>query len=153
MNLFEPIEVRRGVYAISTDNQKLDVDALHAALSQAYWARGRPRVVQERALAHSLNFGLYHQNRLVGFARVVSDFATFAYLADVYVDAGHQGQGLGKWLVQTVLDHPELQNLRRWLLATQDAHGLYAQFGFKPLDHPERFMHRFQPYPPPEQNT
>jgi GNAT superfamily N-acetyltransferase len=134
------ITVDRGEYSISTDAARLQPLAIHAFLSQAYWSVGLPMAVLERALAHSLCFGLFHGNAQVGLARVVSDRATFAYLADVYVLPEHRGQGLSKWLVHTVLAHPELQGLRRFLLATRDAHGLYAQHGFQPLRSPDRMM-------------
>ena len=133
-------ERQRGDYTISTDPARLDVTAIHAFLSRSYWAAGVPRSVVERALAHSLCFGLYHGTAQVGLARVISDRATFAYLADVYVLEAHRGQGLSKWLMETLCAHEDLQGLRRFLLATKDAHGLYAQFGFKPLHWPERVM-------------
>ena len=127
-------------YEISTDRDRLDLDYLHAFLSESYWSPGIPRETLERAIAGSLCFGLYApEGEPAGFARVVSDRATFAYLADVFVDPGHRGRGLGVWLVETVLAHPELQGLRRWSLATADAHGLYERFGFtapsRPQDH------------------
>ena len=134
------MERQRGDYAISTDPARLDIAAIHAFLSRSYWAAGVPRSVVVRALAHSLCFGLYHGTAQVGLARVISDRATFAYLADVYVLEAHRGQGLSKWLMETLCAHEDLQGLRRFLLATKDAHGLYAQFGFKPLHWPERVM-------------
>jgi GNAT superfamily N-acetyltransferase len=153
VNLFDPIEFERDEFTISTDTQKLNVDAVYEFLTETYWAKGRPRELVERSIKHSLNFGLYHGDEQIGFARVVSDFATFAYLGDVYVTEDYQGRGLGKWLVQTVLDHPKLQNLRRWMLATLDAHELYAQFGFEPLADPKRFMNIFKPYQDPNHPT
>ena len=134
------MDFQRGDYAISSDPARLDVTAIHAFLSRSYWAAGVPRAVVARALAHSLCFGLYHGAAQVGLARVITDRATFAYLADVYVLEAHRGQGLSKWLIQTLLAHEELQGLRRFLLATKDAHGLYARFDFKPLHWPERLM-------------
>ena len=120
-------------FEISTDPARLDLDYLHAFLSESYWSPGIPRETVARAVANSLCFGLYAPDGApAGFARVVSDHATFAYLADVFVDAAHRGRGLGVWLVETVLAHPELQGLRRWALATADAHALYARFGFAP---------------------
>jgi GNAT superfamily N-acetyltransferase len=136
-------------YAISTDLGKLDVDAIYAYLSQSYWAAGRPREVIVKSLAHSLNFGLYHQEQMrqqqVGLVRVITDYATFAYVCDVYVLEAHRKQGLSKWLMSCVKAHPDLQGIRRWLLVTRDAHGLYAQFGFTPLENPSRWMAIFEP--------
>jgi GNAT superfamily N-acetyltransferase len=126
---------------ISTDRSRLDLDLIHHYLSEeSYWARGRSRDEIERSIEHSIPFGAYRDGRQVGFARVVSDRATFAWLADVFVLPSDRGQGVGKRLVQTVLEHPELGPMRRWLLATADAHGLYRRFGFEELRGPERFM-------------
>ena len=127
---------------ISTDPARLDVDVIHRFLAEeSYWARGRTREVVERTIAHSLCFGVYLEERQVGYARVVTDFATFAWLADVFILDEFRGRGYGKVLVQAVVDHPDLQGLGRILLATKDAHGLYAQFGFTPVP-PDRFMER-----------
>ena len=134
------INVERGAYRIDTDPASLDMAAVHAYLTRSYWSPGIGFERVQRAAANSLCFGLFHGAEQVGFARVVTDKTTFAYLADVYVLEAHRGQGLSKWLVQTILAHPELQGLRRFLLATADAHGLYAQFGFEPLAKPERMM-------------
>lgn len=137
-------EWSRGEFTISTDPQRLDLDIIHEFLStEAYWARGRSKECVERSIRNSLNFGLYHEDRQIGFARVVTDRATFAWLADVFVLPDFRKQGLSKWLMEVISAHPEMQGLRRWILATQDAHGLYRQFGFEPLNAPERFMHRF----------
>jgi GNAT superfamily N-acetyltransferase len=131
----------RGDYSISTDPGSMDVEAVHAYLSRSYWARGIPTEVVSRAIRGSLCFALlYKGNEQVGFARVVTDRATFAYLADVYVLEGHRGHGLARWLIDVVLAHPDLQGLRRFLLGTRDAHGLYTKLGFTPLAHPEYFM-------------
>ena len=128
-------------YEISTDPARLDVDAVHGFLRTAYWSPGIPRAVVQRAIAHSLCFGLYDAaGRQAGFARVVSDRATYAYLADVFVLPEHRGRGLGVWLVQTILEHPELQGLRRWALATADAHDLYRRFGFATPHDPSLHM-------------
>jgi GNAT superfamily N-acetyltransferase len=134
-------------YEISTDPARPDVAQIHRWLSQeSYWAKGVPRDVVERSLAHSLNFGIHHaHDGQVGFARVITDRATFAYLADVFVLEAHRGKGLSKLLMAAVMAHSDLQDLRRWLLATWDAHGLYAQFGFTPLEKPERIMERVDP--------
>jgi GNAT superfamily N-acetyltransferase len=135
------VEETRGDYSISTDPARLDLDAIHAYLtSHSYWAEGISRELVVKALAHSLCFGVYHGRAQVGFGRVITDTATFAYLSDVYVLEAHRGRGLGKWLMATIVAHPDLQGLRRFSLATRDAQGLYAQFGFTPLRHPERHM-------------
>ena len=134
------MEWQRGEYLISTDPARVDIDSVHRFLSdEAYWSPGVPEDVVRRAIAGSIVFGLYHGSEQVGLARVVSDRATFAWLCDVYVLKEHRDHGLGKWLMECVKAHPDLQGLRRWLLATRDAHGLYKQFGFEPVD-PERFM-------------
>jgi GNAT superfamily N-acetyltransferase len=135
-----PFETRRGKYLISTDRGKLDVAAIHAYLTTSYWSSGIPLAVVEKAIRGSLCFGLFHGREQVGLARVITDGATYAYLCDVYILEQHRGQDLGKWLMQTVLSHPELQGLRRFTLATRDAHGLYSQFGFEPLADPARHM-------------
>ena len=142
----ELMELRRGEFSISTDGQKLDVDAIQAFLeNDSYWAQTRTREQTETAIANSICFGLYHGERQIGFARVVSDRATFAYIGDVYVLDEFRGHGLSKWLMETIISHPELQGLRRWVLATRDAHGLYEKYGFHELVHPERWMERPAP--------
>ena len=138
---------RVNTYDISTDPSRLQLDAVHAYLTRSYWSPGVPREVVARAAANSLCFGIYLGDAQVGYARVVTDKATFAYLADVYVLEAHRGQGLSKRLVETIQAHPDLQGLRRFMLATADAHGLYAQFGFKPLGRPERMMEIVDPDP------
>ena len=125
---------------ISTDPARLDIDVIHGFLRTSYWAEGRRRSVVERAIRNSLCFGVYVGERQVAFARVVSDRAVFAYLMDVFVIPEYRGRGISKALMRAVLDHPDLQNLRTFLLATHDAHGLYEQFGFRPLAQPERWM-------------
>ena len=128
-------------YEISTDPARLDLDVIHRYLSEeSYWARGVPRAVVARALNNSVCFGLYYSGEQAGLARVVTDRATFALVADVFVLEGHRGLGLSKCLMQSIMTHPALQGLRRHLLLTSDAHGLYSQFGFQPLSAPERFM-------------
>ena len=131
---------RVNTYEISTDPSRLQLDPIHAYLTRSYWSPGIPKDVVARAIANSMCFGIYLGDVQVGFARVVTDKSSFAYLADVYVLEEHRGQGLSKRLVETIQAHPDLQGLRRFLLATRDAHGLYAQFGFKPLAAPERVM-------------
>ncbi|MEI7642948.1 MAG: GNAT family N-acetyltransferase [Chloroflexales bacterium] len=136
-------EARQGAYLISTDPTRLNLDAVHAGLNRTYWAAGRSRAVVAQALAHSLCFGLYHTDAQVGLARVVTDHTTFAWLCDVYILEDHRGAELGKWLIATVLSHPDLRAIRRIMLATRDAHGLYQRYGFRPLDVPEQWMERF----------
>jgi GNAT superfamily N-acetyltransferase len=127
-------------FEISTDRARLDVALVHEFLRTSYWAEGRQRSVVERSIEHSLCFGVYHFGRQVAFARVVSDRAVFAYLMDVFVVPEFRGRGISKALMRAVLDHPDLQNLRLFLLATRDAHALYERFGFRPLAEPERMM-------------
>ena len=127
-------------FDISTDQSRLDIAVVHDFLTHSYWANGRPRSVVERSIKNSLCFGVYRNGRQVAFARVVSDRAVFAYLMDVFVVPAFRGQGISKGLIRAVLDHPDLQNLRLFLLGTKDAHGLYERFGFRPLPEPERMM-------------
>jgi len=135
------VEYRRGEFLISTDPARLDLDVIHEFLTNCYWAKGIPRNVVARSIEHALCFGVYDgSGAQVGFARVVSDFATVAYLGDVFVLESHRGHGLGKWLMECIMQHPALQDLRRWILLTRDAHGLYSQFGFTPVKAPERYM-------------
>ena len=141
--MFETFQ--RGEYSVSTDSSRLNLDAIHAYLVRAYWCEGIPRQTLERAIANSLCFGLFHGIEQVGLARVITDSATYAYLCDVYVLEGHRGKGLAKWLMECVMTHPALQNLRRFSLATRDAHGLYRQFGFRQLSKPESKMEILRP--------
>jgi len=137
---------RRGPYFLSTEPGLLDVSLIHKFLSeQSYWAPGIPREVVERSLANSLCFGLFHESQQIGFARVVTDRATFAWLGDVFVLDEFRGEGLGKWMIEALLKHPDLQGLRRILLGTRDAHSLYARFGFTPLAEPSRFLDIHRP--------
>jgi GNAT superfamily N-acetyltransferase len=139
-------EWRKGEYTVSDDRARLDMDVIYDFLNESsYWARGRSRERVERCVAHSLPFGVYRDGRQVGFARVVTDYATFAWLADVFVLEEHRGRGLSKWLMEVILGHPELQGFRRWVLATKDAHELYRKFGFIDLHRPERWMERPDP--------
>jgi len=136
-------------FKISTDQSLLDFEMIYKYLSEgSYWARDVPAETVRKALANSFCFGIYKQNAQVGLARVITDKATFAYICDVFVLPGFRGLGLSKWLLQTIAEHPELQGLRRWALATADAHGLYSQFGFTPLTRPERWMEKLKPYQP-----
>jgi len=129
----DSFEVQDGDYLITTDASRLDVDVIYNYLSQSYWAAGIPRHIVEKSIDNSLCFGVFHQGAQVGFARLITDKATFAYLADVFILPGYRGKGLSKLLMEVIHSHPELQNLRRWMLATRDAHGLYSQFGWQPL--------------------
>ena len=138
--MLQLLETHRDQFAISTDPARLDVDAIADMLSRAYWAQGRTREVIARYLQHSLAFGLYDGSRQIGLARVISDYTTFAWLCDVFIHEDYRGRGLGKWLMETIHSHPDLQGLKRWMLATNDAHGLYSQFGWVPLEPPERWM-------------
>jgi len=133
-------------YDVSADKQRLDVATIHGYLTKSYWSPGVPRAIVERAIEGSLCFGVFLQGRQVGFARVVTDKATFAYLADVFILEPHRGKGLSKRLMQFVFAHPDLQELRRFMLATNDAHGLYEQFGFTELSNPAHFMELHRPH-------
>ena len=134
-------EVRHEDVLISDDRALLDRALIHRFLSErTYWAPGVPREIVERAIDHSLCFGVYRESAQIGFARVVTDFATFAWLADVFILEEERGKGLSKKLVAAIQAHPKLEGLRRFMLGTRDAHGLYAQFGFEPIKYPERFM-------------
>jgi N-acetylglutamate synthase-like GNAT family acetyltransferase len=141
----EIAEHRKGEFVISTDEERIDLDIVHGFLRESYWAQGIPREVMARAIKNSLCFGVYSDGKQIGFARVVSDFATYAYIGDVFVVESYRGHGLGKWLMECIVGHPRLQGLRRWTLLTRDAHGLYTQFGFTPLRKPERYMERHDP--------
>jgi len=132
-------------YLVSTDKSKIDVETVHHFLSRSYWAENIPLDVVRKSIENSLCFGMYHEEKLVGFARAISDFATFAYLADVFILPEERGKGLSKWLIGIILEHPQLQGLRRFTLATRDAHSLYAQFGFSLFDKPERWMQKHDP--------
>jgi GNAT superfamily N-acetyltransferase len=139
-------EQRRDHYVISTDQSRLDLKVIHDFLTNSsYWATGRSLETVKRSVENSLSFGLYENERQIGFARVVTDYATFAWLADVFVLDEFRGRGLGTWLVEVILSHPELQGFRRWTLATKDAHALYRRFGFSELKRPERWMERHDP--------
>ena len=137
-----PTEWKRGDYAISCDPKRLDLGVVHGFLRTSYWAQNVSEEVVRRSIEHSLCFGVYDRESQVGFARVITDRATFAYLADVFIVEQHRGHGLGTWLIETIVSHPELSGLRRWILVTRDAHDLYRKFGFMELQNPERFMER-----------
>ena len=141
------MERRQDGFVVSDDPSRVDLDVVHSYLVRSYWSADIPRYIVERAVANSMCFGVYEEasGKQVGFARVITDRATFAWLADVFVLEKYRGRGLSKLLMSTIVDHPDLQLLRRWTLATKDAHGLYAQFGFTPLEDPTRFMVRRNP--------
>jgi GNAT superfamily N-acetyltransferase len=156
-NPTEIVEHRRGEFVVSTDPARLDLDLIHNFLTNCYWAKGIPKDVVARSIEHSLCFGIYDESSKtspavpkprsvqVGFARVISDFSTIAYLGDVFVLESRRGRGLGKWMVECIMRHPALQGLRRWILLTRDAHQLYAKVGFTPLRGPERYMELHRP--------
>lgn len=140
------MEFKLDELVISTDKSLLDIDAIHRFLAEdSYWARERTLEQTKTAIENSICFGLYSDGRLIGFARVVTDRATFAYIGDVFVIDEFRGRGLSKWLMEVIISHPELQGLRRWVLATRDAHSLYEKFGFHELVHPDRWMERPAP--------
>lgn len=135
----------RDTFTVTCDPAKLDHAVIAQFLASSYWAKGIPSATVEKSLQNSLCFAVLDGDRQIGFARVITDRATIAYLADVFILPENRGKGLAKWLMECVLSHPDLQGLRRWMLATLDAHGLYEQFGFAPLKRPERFMERHNP--------
>ncbi len=131
---------RRKDLLISTNSRLLHIDTMHQFLKESYWAKGIPKHTLQRAIRGSLNFGVYENGKQVGFARVVSDLATYGYLADVFILESHRGRGLSKWLTECIMSHPSLQGFRRWQLSTMDAHGLYEKVGFQAPSHPDRLM-------------
>jgi GNAT superfamily N-acetyltransferase len=138
-------EWTRDEFVISTDRTRLDLQLVHAYLSTSYWAAGMPRAILERAIANSVAFGIYHDGRQVGFARAISDLATYAYLSDVFVIEAYRGRGLSTWLMECILDHPDLQGLRRFALFTRDAQGLYERYGFAPARGSSTYLERWAP--------
>jgi N-acetylglutamate synthase-like GNAT family acetyltransferase len=142
--MLQIIETQRDQFTISTDPTRLDIDAIIDMLTRAYWAVGRPRERTERAIQNSLVFGVYDSNKQIGVARVVTDYSIFAYLCDVFIHEDYRAHGLGKWLIQTILEHPDLKEMRRWVLVTNDAHGLYKQYGFTSIEDPEHWMQMFR---------
>ena len=140
MKIYELHHERRNEILLSTDKSKLDITTIHNFLTTSYWAKDVLTSVVEKSINNSLCFGVYELDKQIGFARVISDYATFAYFSDVFILETYRGKGLGKWLIKSILEYSELQNLRTWLLSTVDAHELYRQFGFKSLPLPERLM-------------
>ena len=139
------MEYKRDNFTISDDPTRIDLEAICDFLSRAYWAETRTRDVIEKSIQFSLNFGIYEGDRQIGFARVVTDRAIFAYLCDVFIHEDYRGRSLGKWMMECVMMHPDLQGMKRWCLLTRDAHGLYNQFGFSELGDPSRWMEKFDP--------
>ena len=138
-------EWHRDGFTVSTDPARLDMDMLHGFLSTCYWSRDIPREVMERSIRGALPFGVYEDRQQVAFARVVTDMATVAYVGDVFVLEPWRGRGLSRFLMDSIMSHPELQGLRRWLLLTRDAHGLYEKYGFTRLNAPDRWMEKWAP--------
>jgi GNAT superfamily N-acetyltransferase len=141
------IETHRPPFTITNDPSRLDMDAIHDFLSRAYWANTRPRKRTERAFANSLAFGMYEGRKQIGVARIVTDYSVIAYLCDFFIHEEYRAHGLGKWMLETILAHPDLKDVRRWLLVTDDAHGLYRKFDFDLLPDPEKWMQRLRPFP------
>ena len=141
------IETHRDNFTISTDPSRLDLDAIFDFLSRAYWANTRPHERTERAIQNSLTFGVYEGNKQIGVARVVTDYSIFAYLCDVFIHEDYRAHGLGKWLIQTILEHPNLKEVRRWVLVTSDAHELYKRFGFASIEDPGHWMQNLKRFP------
>lgn len=133
-------ERKLGRFELTTDKKRMQLDVIYRFLQKSYWANKRTLEAIKKSIEYSLPFGIFDGDRQVGFARVITDYSTFAWIADVFIDEDYRGQGLSKWLMESMLAHPELQDLRRWVLATKDAHALYSQFGFKLLNKPERWM-------------
>ena len=141
------MEWKRGGYTVSTEKERLDRGAIHEFLRGSYWAKGIPRELVDRSIENSLCFGLYDGEPLIGFARVITDKATFGYLADVFILESHRGRGLATWFMEVIMAHPDLEGLRRWMLVTADAHGLYRKAGFTAPSKPERIMEKLLPDP------
>ena len=141
-------ELKQGEFELTTDRSKMQIEVIHNFLRKSYWASKRSEDLIRRSIEHSLPFGIFVGQRQIAFARAITDYATFAWIADVFIDDDFRGKGLGKWLIDSMLRHPELQAMRRWVLATKDAHSLYAMFGFTLLNKPERWMEiDFEPNP------
>lgn len=137
------MELKKDTFTISADKFKLNIPYIHQFLSQSYWAENIPVEIVKRSIDGAVCFGVYDGERQVGFARVITDKATFGHLADVFIDEKYRGLGLSKWLMETIMAHPDLQGFRTWTLGTRDAHGLYAKFGFTPVDNPARMMRKY----------
>lgn len=133
-------ELKLGRFELTTDKSRMQIDAIYRFLQKSYWANKRSIEIIKKSIEHSLPFAIFDGEKQIGFARVISDFSTFGWIADVFVDEEYRGQGLAKWLMESILAHPDLQGMRRWVLATKDAHILYSKFGFTALNKPERWM-------------
>lgn len=140
--MIEVFERRKDNLLITTDPEKINMEAVQALFSTSYWASRRSQAVNEKAISNSLCFSLYKDEIQVGFARIITDYATFVYLCDVIIEVTHRGQGLGTWLISTIISHPDIAPLRRILLVTKDAHGLYEKLGFKPIKKSEQYLER-----------
>ena len=138
-------DITNGSYSVSADRGRIDVDAVHAFLTRSFWAAGISKELVAKSIEHSLCFGVFDKQAQVAFARVVTDYSTYAYLCDVYVLEDYRSRGLGKWMMEFVMKHPDLQGLRRFQLVTRDAHGLYTRFGFTTPANAERQMEIFRP--------
>ncbi len=138
-------EFKKGKYVISTDKRKLNIKVIHGFLQNAYWSKGIKIERVRKAIRNSLCFGVYEHGHQIGFARVITDYTNFGYLADVFIIESYRGNGLAKWLMSCIMNHSELKNIKAWMLATKDAHGLYSQYGFKPIDEPQKYMRRINP--------
>lgn len=138
-------EKDNGEYWVTTDTSKMDFNSIHNWITNSYWAFGRTKDAMKKVIDNSLNFGLFHKEKQIGFARVVTDYHTFSYLCDVIIDEEYRGKGLGKFLMNEVMNYPEIKNMKRWMLFTKDAHGLYRQFGFGENEMPERTMIKKNP--------
>jgi N-acetylglutamate synthase-like GNAT family acetyltransferase len=138
-------EYRKDQYLVSTDFSKLDIELIYDFLTKSYWAKGISKETVTRSIKNSLPFGVYEGDRLIGFARVITDYATFAYISDVFILESHRGMDLSKWLMECILSHPNLKGLRRWNLYTSNAADFYRKYGFTELKHPERYMEIFKP--------
>ncbi|MEO6733255.1 MAG: GNAT family N-acetyltransferase [Ferruginibacter sp.] len=139
------MEKQKGPLNISTDKAKLNIPYIHQFLTQSYWAENIPIEIVAKSIEGSVCFGVYDGENQIGFARVITDKAIFGHLADVFIDENYRGQGISKWLMENIMTHPDLQGFRTWTLGTRDAHGLYAKFGFIPVDNPERMMRKYDP--------
>lgn len=137
-------EFRKGIYLISTNKRKLKANTIHDFLTNSYWSKGIKIERVKKAIQGSLCFGVYHNTKQIGFARVITDFTSFGYLADVFIIEKYRGRGLSVWLMKCILNHPELKDVKSWMLATRDAHGLYSKFGFKPLKEPQKYMRKLK---------
>ncbi len=133
-------EFRKDDFVISTDKRKLNFKTIHHFLTNCYWPNGISMKLVKKAARNSIGFGVYHKKEQIGYARVITDYVRFGYLADVFIIEQYRGKGLSKWLMKIILNHPELKNIHAWMLATKDAHGLYEKFGFKIIDEPKRYM-------------